>query len=224
MKILLFIFLSLSFLVPYAQAETINLKDGRSVSGKIKQKDNSQVVIEVNGLEMTYYSDEIKDIDGKPMVPPAVVPPSPVATAAPKAPEAPVVKSPEAPAIAVAKPVEVKEDPAQKRALILKFIEVFGTRTAMQRNFDAMLNSLAQQKPEEALKIRERFKIDEVIERLIPLYDKYFTSEDLKTYIDFYSSEKGQKLIKSIGLIMKDSIQVGAAYLKEKFPELAGNQ
>ena len=61
---------------------------------------------------------------------------------------------------------------------------------------------------------------DEMIERLIPLYDKHFTSQDLKTYIDFYSSEKGQRLMVSIGAVTKESIEVATAYLKEKFPEV----
>ena len=117
-------------------------------------------------------------------------------------------------------PVPTKEDPTQKRALILKFINVFGTRKAMTANLNGMVNMLAQQRPEDAQKIRDRVNVDEIIERLIPLYDKHFTSEELKTYIDFYSSAKGAKLIISIGDIMKESVQVGANYLKEKFPEM----
>jgi hypothetical protein len=209
-------FLCLIFLSSAVWAETINLKEGRSVTGKIIQKSDSEVKVDVNGISMTYYVDEIKDIDGKPLVTP-----TPMATVAPKVPEIVATKIPILPAVPKEAPVN---NPTDKKALILKFIDVFGTRAAMTRNFETMLSSLAQQRPEEAAKIKERFKIDEVIDRLIPLYDKYFTAEDLKFYIDFYSSEKGKKLIFNIGSVMKDSIQVGAGYLKEKFPELANEQ
>ena len=48
--------------------------------------------------------------------------------------------------------------------------------------------------------------------------------EDLKTYIDFYSSSKGQKLIISITAVLQESVQVSVDYLKEKFPEMVEKQ
>ncbi|MBF0489984.1 MAG: DUF2059 domain-containing protein [Candidatus Omnitrophica bacterium] len=198
----LFTVVAFLFLSSSVFAETIHFKDGRSVNGKVLERTSSEVKVDVNGIPMTYYADELQDIDGNPI--------------GGDAPKAPVITATQIP-IATA---PVSDNPAEKKALILKFIDVFGTRKAMTRNFETLLDTLAQQKPEDAAKIREGFKIDEVIDRLIPLYDKYFTSEDLKTYIDFYSSEKGQKLISSIGFVMKDSIEVGTAYLKEKFPEI----
>ena len=113
---------------------------------------------------------------------------------------------------------------AQKRALILKFIDVFGTRTVMTKNLEAMVNAIARQRPQEAQTFRDRIKVDEIIELLIPLYDKYFTAEDLKEYISFYSSPNGQKLVSSIGSIMKESVGVSAQYFREKFPPTVQKQ
>ena len=194
------IFLCVVLLGSVALAETIHFKDGRSVSGKILEKNAQSIKVDLNGLTMTYYADEIKDIDGQLMTLASAAPtPTPISAGA----------------------VEI---PAVKRALILKFIDVFGTRVAMTQNFEAMLQSLAEQKPEEAVKIRDRVKMDEIIQRLIPLYDKHFSAEELKAYIDFYSSDKGQKLVSSIGAIMKESIEVSAQYFREKFPEIGQNQ
>jgi len=192
----LIMFLFCMCLSSIAYAETIHLKNGNNVSGKILVQDEKSVKINSNGLEMIYYADEIIDIDGKPMMP------------QPK----------------VSKTQELSEDPKVKRELILKFIDVFGTRKAMTHSIEVLLNNLSQQRPQEVEKLRERFKIDEMIERLIPLYDKHFSSEDLKTYIAFYSTAQGQKLISSIGIIMNESVRVGAEYLKEKFPEIADRQ
>jgi hypothetical protein len=206
------VFLSLIFLSSAAFAETVHFKDGRSVTGKVVEQDASQVQVDLNGMTMTYFVDEIKDIDGKPIAP----------AAAPAENKTPEITATQIPLVSSGPKSETvaKENPAEKKALILKFIDVFGTRKAMKNNFDAMQATLVQQKPQDAAKIKEKFNVDEVIDRLVPLYDKYFTTEDLKAYIDFYSSEKGQKLISSIGFIMKDSVQVGEAYLREKFPEL----
>lgn len=203
----LFTLVSLICLSSAVYAETITFKDGRVVTGKILQRDVAQVKVDLSGLTMTYYTEEIKDIDGTAV--------APVVT--PKLPEPAKVVVPEVTSPAIVPSVE---DPIEKKALILKFIDVFGTRKAMTANFNAMLDQAAQQKPDDAQKIRDRFKIDEVIERLIPSYDKHFTSQELKTYIDFYGSEQGQKLIAGIGGVTKESVEIVSRYVQEKFPEL----
>ncbi len=219
----LWIFLCIMLLNSVAFAETVHFKNGRSMTGKILEKNAQSVKIDLNGVAVTYYADEIKDIDGQPMAPvpapPSAGPVAPTPTPTPVLAPTSVPTSTVSPAVS-----SIVEDPTQKRALILKFIDVFGTRSSLTHNFDSMLNALSQQKPQEAQKIRDRLKVDEIIERLIPLYDKHFTAEELKTYIDFYSSDKGQKLIFSIGAIMKESIQVSADYFREKFPEIGQKQ
>jgi len=215
---MLLMLVAVSLISSAATAETINFKDGRSLKGKIVQQDDSQVKVDLKGVTMTYYKDEIKDIDGVAVEQPAAV------TKAPAKQEAVEPMPALEPAVAEPAPqpaaAAVSEDPAQKRELVLKFIDVFGTRKAMTDNFNAILNELGRQKPEEAQKIRDKFNIDEVIERLIPSYEKQFSSEDLQAYIDFYSSPRGKKLTTSIGLVMRDSIEIGSNYIKEKFPEL----
>jgi hypothetical protein len=198
MKIILSFLLAVLIAGPVL-AETITFKDGRKLTGSITQQDLKKIVMDVKGIPMTIFLDEIKDIDG-------------IAVALPD--------SPKPGEQAKSTLVLNSNVTADKRALILKFIDVFGTRKAMEQNFNTMQNDLLIQNPQMAQKLRERFKIEDVIERLIPLYDKYFTSEELKAYIDFYSSEKGQKLISSIGLIMQDSVNVTMGYMKEKFPEV----
>ena len=42
------------------------LPTGRSVQGDIIKQDDKSLQISVDGVTMTYYADEIKDIDGKP--------------------------------------------------------------------------------------------------------------------------------------------------------------
>lgn len=212
MKILIAFFLMLCVACE-ASAEIITLKDGRRVSGKIAQQDATQLKLDVKGVVMTFYLDEIADIDGKSVVDPKKV--EPVVESRKTAQESELPKGtvePPKQAVAVS--------PAEKKELILKFIDVFGTRAAMTANFNSIIDTIAQEKPEEARQIRERFKVEAVIERLIPLYDKYFTADDLKAYIAFYASPEGRKLTSNIGLVMKDSVEVGAAYIKETFPEL----
>ena len=108
--------------------------------------------------------------------------------------------------------------------MILKFIDVFGTRQALSNNFDLMLKQIEKEKPDEAQKIRQRVKVDEIIERLLPIYDRNFTSVDLKAFIAFYGSPEGQKLIGTIPELMKESVQESVKYMEEKFPEVKSGQ
>lgn len=203
-----------------ATAATVHLKDGSSVGGKVMAKDNKSVKLDVDGITMTYYADEIQDIDGtpfasvgtsQPAAPPAMPPPDEQPLPAFEAPVEPAVPAvvPAAPLAAVA---------TDKKQLILKFIDVFGTRAAMTANLAAMLKSLPDDA--EAQKLKENIKVNEIIDRLVPIYDKQFSEEDLKAFIDFYASPAGRKLVQGIPVIMRESMGVSSQYLQEKFPEL----
>ena len=241
-------------------AATITFNDGRTVQGDIIKQDNKSLQINLDGVTMTYYADEIKDIDGKPFAPdqtnpgansdatapaaqleaaapapaaqPEAVAPAPAAPVeavapAPAAPVEAVAPAPTAHAEAVAPtplasqaaPVVESTITQEKKDLILRFMDVFGTRQALSSNFAAMLTQIAKDKPDEAQTIRQRVKVDEIIERLLPIYDRNFTSEDLKSFISFYASVEGQKLIKTIPQLMKESVAESVKYMQEKFPE-----
>ena len=252
-----------------ACAATITFNDGRTVQGDIIKQDSKSLQINLDGVTMTYYADEIKDVDGKPFAadqtspaansaasapvaaapeaaaapvaqaqpatqPEAVVPPPAAPAPAEAVASAPVVQAqptapaPAAPAEAVAPaPVASQAAPVvasdiiapEKKDLILRFMDVFGTRQALAGNFEAMLTQIAKDKPDEAQTIRQRVKVDEIIERLLPIYDRNFTSEDLKSFISFYASVEGQKLIKTIPQLMKESVVESVKYMQEKFPE-----
>jgi len=186
-----------------SSAVTVDLTDGRAVQGDIIKQDKKSLQISVDGVAMTYYADEIKDIDGKPLGAA-----QPVSVPAPAPASAPVAGT-------------VDQD---KKALILKFIDVFGTRQALTNNFELMLKQIEKEKPDEAQKIRQRVKVDEIIERLLPIYDRNFTSEDLKAFISFYGSPEGQKLISTIPELMKESVGESVKYMEEKFPEVKQGQ
>ncbi len=109
---------------------------------------------------------------------------------------------------------------ADKKALILKFIEVFGTRKALEQNFELMLSEMPADKPEEVKQLRERVRVDEIIEQLLPIYDRNFTTEDLKGFIAFYDSPQGHVLLDKIPVLMKESVEISAKYLEGKFPEM----
>jgi len=216
---------TLSLGLTAASAATLKLTNGNAVQGDIVKQDSKSLQISVDGVIMTYYADEINDIDGKPFAAGNSKPATPSSASAPVAqPETSADQGTGNMAAAPA-PAPVAATVVQdKKALILKFIDVFGTRQALINNFDLMLKQIEKEKPDEAQKIRERVKVDEIIERLLPIYDRNFTSDDLKAFIAFYGSPEGQKLIGTIPELMKESVQESVKYMEEKFPEVKQGQ
>ncbi len=173
-----------------ANAETVYLKSGSTATGKIVDKRESSIVLDIGGATVTYYNDEIDRID-EGGAPAAAVAESPVS----------------APAGSIS---------TMKRDLILKFIDVFGTHSSMKANFEQMMASIGV---EEADKLRSAFDVDEIIELLVPLYDRYMSESDLRAYIAFYGSADGRKLVEAIPQIMRGSVEISAKYFEERMPE-----
>lgn len=207
------IFILLSTVTINARAEVIILKDGRTVNGVILEKDDRKIKIEENGQTVTYYRDQIESVNGAPLAQePKVLEPEAIKSD---------VVQPAQNSESVTKKSGAKIEPPNpsglsKRALIRKFMEVFGTREAMTQNFDRLVGALPPNKAEEVRKI---LNVEEVIDNIMPLYDKYFTQEDLEYYVAFYSSEQGKKFLKALPEIMKESVEVNIEYFKTKLPE-----
>jgi hypothetical protein len=51
--------------------------------------------------------------------------------------------------------------------------------------------------------------VNELIEKLMPIYDKYYTLEDLKAVNAFYESPAGQRLLVVAPMAMQDAMKIG---------------
>ena len=49
----------------------------------------------------------------------------------------------------------------------------------------------------------------DLINELVPIYDRYFTESEIKDLIKFYESPVGKKMVLNQPLILKDSMTVG---------------
>lgn len=103
--------------------------------------------------------------------------------------------------------------PIEKAKLIVTLLNVSGVR----RNMEQSIEQVIARVPEENRKHYEGlFNIDEIIERLIPLYDKHYSDADLNGVIAFYKSSAGIKMLEATPEIMKESVGVLIDYVKEK--------
>ena len=76
-----------------------------------------------------------------------------------------------------------------------------------------MIASLKKQMPDAPADFWNRFqqKMDprELIEKIIPVYNKYYTLQDLKAINAFYESPAGQKVLATMPQVMQESMQIG---------------
>ena len=179
-KILFVVIGFVFFLNSASWAETIYLKNGKKISGKIIERGDDSTKVDIKGVTVTYFKEEIDRIEeGSPQVQaPIPAAPKPTPSAVSPAP-APALAAPPAAVV----PASVPAASEDKKALILKLVVVSGTRDSMNEMFQQIISGAS---PKDSVKLKQIFDLDELIQRFVPLYDKYFTTEDLNELIKFY--------------------------------------
>lgn len=111
------------------------------------------------------------------------------------------------------------EIPAEKRQEIEKMLRLTGMEKLMDQMKTQMITGLKAQLtrvPDEFwTKFQEKMDTKELLEKIIPLYDKYYTTEDLKAVNAFYQSPAGQKILSTLPQIMQESMKIGQEWGKK---------
>lgn len=217
MKKIIFVLAILSLMTSLSFAETIYLKNGSVVKGTVLEKTDDQIEVDVNGMTMTYYADEIERIDGGAAAPA-------VSKETPKALELETVSQ-----VPLSEPLssesqmtepssesftsDTGNESLSKKDLILKYMEVTGAKANMQKTFEDIINAAAADKK---AALRQVLNINDIIDQLVPVYDKHFTSQDLQELIAFYESPVARKLFQVEPLLLKDVMETSRKYLEGK--------
>ena len=65
------------------------------------------------------------------------------------------------------------------------------------------------------IKFSKELNPEELISLIIPIYDKYFSEEEIDQLLAFYNTPLGIKLIKATPKIMEESMQIGSTWGKK---------
>lgn len=102
---------------------------------------------------------------------------------------------------------------------IKELITITGTKNLTQQILNQSITSMRSQFPQVPQVFWDEFSAgltaDQLINRLIPIYDKYLTDEDIKQLIAFYRTPVGKKIISVSPQIASDSLNIGQQYGKE---------
>jgi len=118
---------------------------------------------------------------------------------------------------------------------VLKFLELTQARSRVVQMLDGMAKQArigAEQgfrmkvpdaTPEQIKRIDEvsdnifaEFSPDELIDAVVPIYQKHLSKADLEAILAFYSSPAGQKVMKEMPAIMSESIEAGGEIGRKK--------
>lgn len=112
----------------------------------------------------------------------------------------------------------------EKDKTIRVLLEVMGTQKLMQQMMSQMLDGFRSASPDVPAEFWDRFskKMDTaaLIDLLIPVYDRYYSKEDLDDLIGFYRSALGQKLLTTLPNVMRESMAIGQEWGKKKGEEV----
>jgi hypothetical protein len=128
---------------------------------------------------------------------------------------------------ALAQP-SVTDDAPPSKAEVVRFMDLMQVKVRLAQLFDGMKaqgrlgaeqgfkKKVPNATPEQLKKVDaiadelfSGFPIDDMIDAMIPIYQKHLTKSDLNAVIAFYSSPAGQKFIQEAPAMMSEAMQVG---------------
>ena len=93
---------------------------------------------------------------------------------------------------------------------IVKLLRVSGADKMSSQIFDAMIAQFKPLAPNANwAEIKRKANLDGLLYECVPVYDKYYTHDDIKQLIKFYESPLGKKLVETSPLVMNESMAIG---------------
>ncbi|MEH2245905.1 DUF2059 domain-containing protein [Nostoc sp.] len=100
---------------------------------------------------------------------------------------------------------------------IKKLLEISVTKNLFRSLITQLSNEFKSEYPQVPQKFWETFAAelnpDDLIKEMIPIYNKYFTNEEIKQLIAFYQTPVGQKTLNP--QILQEATSIGIRYGKE---------
>lgn len=95
-------------------------------------------------------------------------------------------------------------------------LELNGTQDTYDMMFSQIVSQMKTRMPKVSddtwAKVKENVfdkKIEELNKKLVPIYKKHFTHEEIKDIIAFYQTETGKKMAEKSAIITQESITIG---------------
>jgi len=107
----------------------------------------------------------------------------------------------------------------EKEKDIRRLLEVSGSGNLGIQVMQNMIGNFQQSFPEVPATFWEEFMKEvtpgKLTDLVVPVYEKYFSHEDIKAFITFYETPAGKRLVEKLPMVMQESMQVGEVWGRE---------
>ena len=130
------------------------------------------------------------------------------------------------------------DSPASKED-VQRYLDVMHSREMLDQVLDAMIKPMHQLVHEQFLKDKDKlpadfeahmnkilddylktFPWDEMLQSMVPVYQKHLTKGDIDAIVSFYSAPTGQKLLRELPAMMTESMQTMMPLLRKQMETL----
>jgi D-alanyl-lipoteichoic acid acyltransferase DltB (MBOAT superfamily) len=116
------------------------------------------------------------------------------------------------------------QERTEKEAAIVYLLELINVKSQAAQVFDLLIpqfQKLAPSVPGEFWELfRKNIDFNDFIEELVPLYDRYYTLEEITLITAFYESPAGKKMIEVTPLMTAESMKAGERWGKKMVERL----
>ena len=102
---------------------------------------------------------------------------------------------------------------SSKDVKIAKLLETMGSTQAMKTSFEYMINYYKQNNPQISSEYwdnaSKHVDYDELVQKLVPVYSKHFTEQEIVDLLKFYNTSTGKKMIEKTPTILEESMEIG---------------
>ena len=102
---------------------------------------------------------------------------------------------------------------SSKDVKIAELLETMGSTQAMKTSFEYMINYYKQNNPQISSEYwdnaSKHVDYDELVQKLIPVYSKHFTEQEIVDLLNFYNTSTGKKMIEKTPTILEESMEIG---------------
>jgi uncharacterized protein len=114
--------------------------------------------------------------------------------------------------------------PPKKKQAIRTLLELTGMVKVANQMIGQMFEQFAKGAPsvppEAWQRLQKRMKADELIVLIMPVYDKYYTQEDLDGMIAFYRTPVGQNVTRTLPDVSREGFNIGQEWGRRKGEEV----
>ena len=102
---------------------------------------------------------------------------------------------------------------SSKDVKIAELLETMGSTHAMKTSFEYMINYYKQNNPQISSEYWDNslkhVDYNELVQKLVPVYSKHFTEQEIVDLLNFYNTSTGKKMIEKMPAILEESMEIG---------------